>query len=211
MTERPAHLPSDDDFARWRSFTAEHPMRVLMSGCLAGGPCGVDGTSYGEYPTALRLKSLPNVRVIEFCPEDFSFGTPRATPNVHAGNGHDVLDGNARVFAQETMEDWTNGMVRAAHEMLRIAQAHDVHLAFLMDISAACGSQAIYDGPRHLKQYTKGPGVCAALLMRHGFPVVSWREYRTLQRLFKMLDDSYVVDENAVDFHEDEWYRGYFK
>ena len=39
-------------------------------------------------------------------------------------------------------------MLGVAETMLRVAQKNDVHLALLMDISAACGSQVIYDGPR---------------------------------------------------------------
>jgi hypothetical protein len=37
--------------------------------------------------------------MVNFRPEDFSFGTPRMTPNSHGGNGFDVLDGKARSLA----------------------------------------------------------------------------------------------------------------
>jgi uncharacterized protein YbbK (DUF523 family) len=37
--------------------------------------------------------------------------------------------------------DCTEGMRRAAHRMLDLARLHAVHLALLMDVSAACGSQ----------------------------------------------------------------------
>jgi hypothetical protein len=33
---------------------------------------------------------MPNVQVFNFCPEDFSFGTPRALCNIHGGDGFDV-------------------------------------------------------------------------------------------------------------------------
>lgn len=39
------------------------------------------------------LLDLPNVRAVDFCPEDDAFGTPCATPDIHGGNGFDVLDG----------------------------------------------------------------------------------------------------------------------
>jgi uncharacterized protein YbbK (DUF523 family) len=106
-------------------------------------------------------------------------------------------------------EDWTEAMVAAAHRMLAVAQANSVYMAILMDVSTACGTQVIYEGPRHLKNYRIGAGVCAALLMKNGYRVVSQRVYRTLEVLTSKLDKSHRVD-GAVDHHETEWYRGYF-
>ena len=105
------------------------------------------------------------VLVIPFCPnaKNFAFGTPRETPDIHGGDGHDVLDGRARVLS-ESGEDWTEGMIAAAHHMLEIARANEVRLAVLMDISAACGSQVIYRGARSTAAHQIGQGVCAALL-----------------------------------------------
>jgi uncharacterized protein YbbK (DUF523 family) len=203
------HLPTREEILRWPEFTPAEPMRVLVSGCLAGELCGVDGTSYGDHPHVLRLVRLPNVRAVNFCPEDFAFGTPREVCNIYGGDGFDVLAGRARVMT-DSGEDWTDAMVAAAHRMLEVAQANRVHMAILMDVSAACGSQVIYDGPRHLKHYRIGAGVCAALLMKNGYRVVSQRDYRTLEVLTFKLDKSHRIDEGAVDHHETEWYRGYF-
>jgi uncharacterized protein YbbK (DUF523 family) len=155
------------------------------------------------------LLALPNVRAVEFCPEDFAFGTPRATPNIHGGDGHDVLDGRARVLT-DGGADCTEGMRRAAHRMLDLARAHDVHLALLMDISAACGSQVIYDGPRHLEEYRAGPGVAAALLIRNGVAVVSQRDRRTIGLVMKRLGFTEQAATDARDHHESDWFRSYF-
>jgi uncharacterized protein YbbK (DUF523 family) len=184
-------------------------MHVLVSGCLAGRACGYDGTSYGDSQVVRELLGLPNVRAIAFCPEDYSFGTPRELCHIEEGNGCDVLDGKARVFT-ETGLDWTAPMIRAAEATLDKARMESVHLAVLMDISAACGSQVIYHGPRNMKQYQKGPGVCAALLIRSGYPVVSQRDFRTLRLLFEKLGAQLPMDDQAVDHHETEWYRSYF-
>jgi uncharacterized protein YbbK (DUF523 family) len=193
-------------------FTAGAPLRVLVSGCLAGRPCGVDGTSYGEHPLARRLLDLPNVRAMPFCPEEDAFGTPRATPDIHGGDGFDVLDGRARVLS-DAGDDWTGAMVRSALKMKDIADQHGVHLALLMDVSAACGSTVIYDGARRLQVYRRGPGVAAASLMRSGIPVVSQRDERTLALLFAKLGvapaDASFTD--RVDHHERPWYREYFR
>ena len=200
---------TEDAIAAWPRFTVAEPMRVLVSGCVAGLQCGVDGSSYGEYPEARKVLSSPNVHAVPFCPEESEFGTPREMCNIHGGTGFDVLDGKARVLTESGV-DWTDGMLRAAHRMLAIANERSVHVALLLDISAACGSQVIYDGPRHLRNYQIGAGVCAALLIRNGYPVVSQRDYRTLDRILGHLDPAHLPDPAAIDHHETEWYRSYF-
>ena len=191
--------------------TAEDPLRILMSACLAGVTCGYDGSAYGHYPSALKLLQYDTARVVRFCPEDFSFGTPREMCDIHGGTGFDVLHGRARVLTESGI-DWTEGMVRASEKMLEIARRERIELAVMMDTSAACGSQVIYDGNRFAenKVYQIGAGVCAAQLMRHGFPVVSQRDYASLEFLYARLAPSHPIDENAVDHQETEWYMGYF-
>jgi uncharacterized protein YbbK (DUF523 family) len=186
------------------------PLRVLVSGCLAGRLCGVDGTSYGEHPLARRLLELPNVQAVAFCPEEEAFGTPRAMPDIHGGDGFDVLDGRARVIS-DAGDDWTGAMLRSALRMKDIAVQHGVHLAVLTDISAACGSTVISDGPRRLKVYRRGPGVAAAVLIRSGIPVVSQRDERTLGLLFTKLGVADAPFTDRADHHERPWYQEYFR
>jgi uncharacterized protein YbbK (DUF523 family) len=204
------HLPTESTILSWPEFTPENPLCVLVSGCIAGRPCGADGSTYGEHPTPASLLALPNVRAIAFCPEDFAFGTPRATPDIHGGDGFDVLEGRARVLTDDG-EDWTDGMVRAAGAMLELARQHEVRLALLMDISAACGSQVIYDGRRRLKMYRAGAGVAAAVLIRGGLSVVSQRDFKTLRMLFARLGRPDLAPPETIDHHETAWYRDYFR
>ena len=200
------HLPSDVEIRDWPSFTEEDPLRVLVSACLLGVPCGVDGTSYGApFAHTDRLFRLPNVHVVTFCPEDSAFGTPRAIPDIHGGDGFDVLDGRARVLSDEG-EDWTQPMIDAAHAMLMKARDSRVRLAVLTDISAACGSQVIYRGARKDGHRQAGRGVCAALLIRHGIRVLSQRDYRTLDRILGKVDPTHQSNPDARDHHETEWY-----
>jgi uncharacterized protein YbbK (DUF523 family) len=207
----PMHLPTREELLSLPEPTPSHPLRILLSGCLAGRPCGVDGTSYGEWSLLQKLAQAPNARLIPFCPEDFSFGTPRALCNIHGGDGFDVLDGRARVLT-EAGADWTGPMVKAAHRMLELAREHQAHLAILMDMSAACGSQVISDGHRTVtdRKYRQGTGVCAALLLRQGFRVMSQRDFKSLGYLLQRLDPGHVPDSQAVDHHETPWYREYF-
>lgn len=192
--------------------TKDNPLRILMSACLTGLLCGYDGSSYGEYPSVLKLLKYETVKFVRFCPEEFSFGTPREMCDIHGGNGLDVLNGNAKVLT-ESGTDWTKAMIRASEKMLEIAIKEKVEIAVMMDTSAACGSQVIYDGNRFSenKKYQIGMGVCAAQLVRNGIKVISQRDYASLEILYSKVDTRHQIDTTKLDHHEIEWYKEYFK
>lgn len=96
----PAHLPDETVINGWPDFTSERPLKVLVSGCLTGLPVGVEGKPYGEYPPIVRFLARPEVDAVTFCPEHFAFGTPRDCPDIHGGDGYDVLDATAPGFFQ---------------------------------------------------------------------------------------------------------------
>jgi uncharacterized protein YbbK (DUF523 family) len=183
-----------------------------MSGCLAGARCGYDGTTNGEYPSAQKLLQYKNVKIVPFCPEEYSFGTPREMCDIYNGNGFDVLRGKAKVLTESGV-DWTEGMIKASEKMLEIAKSEKIELAVLMDISAACGSQVIYLGNRfsESKIYQIGAGVCAAQLINNGFKVISQRDFASLEQLYLKLDPNHRVNEKAINHHETDWYKSYFK
>jgi uncharacterized protein YbbK (DUF523 family) len=195
-----------------RTPTKENPLRILMSSCLTGITCGYDGTANGEYPSALKFLKYDTVKIVKFCPEEFSFGSPREMCDIHGGTGMDVLNGKAKVLT-ETGKDWTEGMIKASEKMLEIALKEKVEVAVLMDVSAACGSQVIYDGNRFAenKVYQIGAGVCAAQLIRNGIKVLSQRDYASLEILYSKIDSVHSIDLSKVDHHEIDWYKEYFK
>ena len=195
-----------------RTPTKNDPLRILVSACLMGVLCGADGSSYGQYPHIRALANYPNVRITSFCPEDYSFGTPREIPDIQGGNGADVLDGKAMVIT-ETGKDFTEGMVKAAQKILEVAQLNKIELAIMMDVSAACGSQVIYKGHRLSEnpEYQIGMGVCAEMLKRNGFKIISQRDYRSLDILLSKIDGSHISNPTALDHNETEWYKEYFR
>lgn len=204
---------TDQDYLRsLRVPTKENPLRILMSACLSGITCGYDGTANGEYPSALKLLQYDTVKVTRFCPEEFSFGTPREMCDIHGGTGEDVLDGKAKVLTESGI-DWSEGMISAGAKMLEIAKREQVELAVMMDISAACGSQVIYDGNRFApdKKYQVGMGVAAATLMRGGIKVISQRDFASLEILYSKVDPAHQPNPAAIDHHEVAWYKEYFK
>ncbi len=204
-------LPHATDWSALRAPTPEDPWRVLVSGCLAGLPCGVDGTDYGMGGHPFPLFAMPTVRTRPFCPEDAGIGTPRTMPDIHGGDGRDVWAGRARV-RDERGADLTAGMQRGARAMADFAATHRVDLAVLTDMSAACGTRVIslgcrYDEPR---QFQRGVGVAAAALIAAGVPVVSQRDDRSIARLCAMAEPGRPIDPAARDHHERDWYRSCF-
>lgn len=191
--------------------TAENPLRILMSACLKGIKCGYDGTANGEYPSAIKVLQYDTVKVTSFCPEEYSFGSPREMCDIHGGTGMDVLNGKAKVLT-DSGKDWTKGMVAASEKMLEIAKAEDIEIAILMDISAACGSQVIYNGNRFAenKIYQIGMGVCAAQLILNGFKVISQRDYASLEIVYSKIDSNHEIKTDVKDHHEIDWYKEYF-
>lgn len=205
-------MPDKEYIKNLRIPSKEDPLRVLVSACLLGLKCGVSGDNYGDYPSVLRLMNVENVKLISFCPEDFSFGTPREMCDIYGGNGLDVLEGRAKVLTTSGI-DWSEGMIVASEKMLQVAKENEIELAIMMDVSAACGSHVIYDGNRYAedKKYQIGMGVCAAQLHKAGYKMISWREFESLELLYAKIDPNHTIDKNAKDFDQHEWYIDYFK
>jgi uncharacterized protein YbbK (DUF523 family) len=191
---------------RLRDPTPSDPWRVLVSGCLAGWPCGIDGSDYGMGTSLSDFVALPTFRALPFCPEDRALGTPRTMPDIHGGDGMDVVAGRAKVL-DEHGRDVTAKMIEGARAMLAFARAADAELAILTDMSAACGSQVISDGCRlvEARRYQKGVGVATALLLEAGIPVVSQRDFRTLALLRARLEPGSAPADDTRDHHEHTW------
>lgn len=204
-------LAHTQDFSGLRAPTAEAPWRVLVSGCLRGLPCGVDGSDYGMGGFMADFFALPTVEAVPFCPEDAGIGTPRTMPDLHGGDGRDVLRGAARVL-DEHGADLTDRMLAGARAMRDLALARAVDLAILTDMSAACGSQVISDGCRfdQPRRYQQGVGVATALLLEAGVTVVAQRDHRTLSILRAMCDPSAQPSPEALDHHQHPWTREHF-
>jgi uncharacterized protein YbbK (DUF523 family) len=204
-------MTPQDYITALRQPTADAPLRILMSACLSGIRCGFDGSANGEYPSARKLLDYKTCKVITFCPEEHSFGSPREMCDIHGGTGMDVLDGKAKVLS-DSGKDWSAGMIKGAEKMLERAKENNIELAVMMDISAACGSTVIYSGNRFSenKVYQIGQGVAAALLMRNGITVISQRDFASLEALYATLDESHQIDTTKLDHRETEWYKEYF-
>ncbi len=193
-----------------REPTESDPWRVLVSGCLKGLPCGVDGTDYGLGIALGDWLDRPTLRAFSFCPEQYALGTPRSTPDIHGGDGVDVISGRAKVFDEQGV-DLTEKMIEGARAMLAFALESRVELAILTDASAACGSQVISDGCRlvEVRRHQKGVGVATAVLLEAGIPVVSQRDFHTLSLLRARLEPGSRLPEDTRDHHDHAWTRAH--
>jgi len=192
--------------ANLRTPTKEDPLRLLVSGCLAAWPCGVEGTDYGLGATVADLLALPTVRALPFCPEQHALGTPRTMPDLHGGDGIQLLAGKARVLDEHGV-DLSAKMLEGARAMLAFAQRERAELALLTDMSAACGSQVISEGCRFddPRRFQKGVGVATATLLEAGIAVLSQRDFATLASLRAKLDPGYAIAPGLRDHHEHAW------
>lgn len=139
--------------SRLREPTPAAPWRVLVSGCLSGWHCGVDSTDNGLGACLAELVGLPTFHAVPFCPEQHALGTPRTMPDIHGGDGFDVIAGRAKVL-DERGEDLTEGMLSGARAMLSLALNARAELAILTDMSACLASKPARTVP-------PGPGVLA--------------------------------------------------
>jgi uncharacterized protein YbbK (DUF523 family) len=151
-------------------FSSSEP--VLVSACLAGCACRYDGSDNGDDRLAGLLR---NGRAVLVCPEEQGgLGTPRPAAEIVGGDGHDVLDGRARVMTASG-RDVTEAYLEGARTALAEAQRVGARTAMLKARSPSCGKGAIYDGSFG-RRLSSGDGVTAALLQAHGIRVLTEEE-----------------------------------
>lgn len=133
-------------------------MKLLVSGCLLGLCCRYDGASK-THPLAVEL--LAGHSVIPVCPEQLG-GLPTPRPPAERQGERVVTAGGA---------DVTAAYRQGAEEALRLCRLFGCQAAVLKERSPSCGCGQIYDGT-FSGALTAGNGVTAALLLKHGIPVL---------------------------------------
>lgn len=140
----------------------------LVSACLAGIPCRYDGQSRGR-EEIVALVEAGEARA--FCPEaSGGLRIPRVPSEIVDGDGHDVLDGRAKVMSKDG-RDVTAEFIKGAQAVLELCRKTGVEEVLLKSKSPSCGVGKIYDGT-FTGTLRPGDGVTAALLKRNHIKVV---------------------------------------
>jgi len=145
--------------------------KILVSACLMGHKVRYNGSEKAQISETLQRWQLEH-RLVTHCPElAAGLSIPRLPAEIVAGNGKDVMAGNACILESDGT-DVTGHYQLAAWLALRAALASDCSAALLTDGSPTCASEFIYDGS-FTGQKHAGMGVAAALLREHGIQVFS--------------------------------------
>ncbi len=140
----------------------------IASACLAGVKCRYDGESRPDDKiTEMHKQGL--VKLV--CPECLAgMASPRCPSEIVGGDGGDVLEGTARVMAEDGC-DRTAEFIKGAEKTLETAKKLGAKRAWLKSKSPSCGLGRIYDGT-FSGALRAGDGVTAALLKRNGINVI---------------------------------------
>ena len=150
--------------------------KILVSACLAGVLCKYNGT-YNDVPEIIRM--VEQGKAVPVCPELLGGGgVPREPNEIAGGDGHDVLEGKARVITSSG-QDCTDMFVLGAQKVLEKAKMIGARVAILKERSPSCGSNVIYDG-KFTGNKMPGRGVTAAMLERAGIKVYSEENFKEI-------------------------------
>lgn len=137
---------------------------ILVSECLTGVPCRMDGKSK-LVPEILKLVEAG--RAIPVCPEVLGGLTIPRKPCERLPDGRVInCDG----------EDNTEAFVKGARKALSICRSNACLLAVLKSKSPSCGKDIIHNG-KFDGGLTRGNGVFAELLISEGIAVMTEDEY----------------------------------
>ena len=132
---------------------------ILVSACLTGVPCRMDGASKPA-PAVCRLAEAGEA--VPVCPEVLGgLPTPRK-PSERLGGRVVNCDG----------DDVTEAFRRGAEEALRICRERGCTMAVLKARSPSCGLGVIHNG-RFDGGLTEGNGIFAEMLLAAGIPVMT--------------------------------------
>ena len=136
----------------------------LVSACLAGVPCRMDGQSK---PVPAIRSFVERGEAVLVCPEVLGgLPTPRA-PSERQPDGRVVNCEGRDVTAEFRL---------GAEKALALCLERGCSCAILKARSPSCGKGEIYDGS-FTKTRVPGNGVCAELLLAHGIPVLTEEEF----------------------------------
>ena len=128
--------------------------KVIISACLLGENCRYDAK---EKKVEAVLQKYKDYEIIQFCPEDPLFGTPRQRISVIK------IDGQNRIITDDTDEDVTKKLQDEINSF--ISKHQDVDTIVLKAKSPSCGlgTTPILNKKREVVEY--GNGIAAEMFL----------------------------------------------
>lgn len=141
--------------------------KVAVSACLLGQACRYDGENNLNIELTEMLKDR---YVIPFCPEDWAFGSPRATM--------DLVDINhqARAISNEDGRDLSNPIRDYAKAFFSKYRDIDLYIGKERSPSCAVCSAKVYDRDKNLIS-SKGTGLMAKEAIKRGVEAIDAEEF----------------------------------
>jgi len=141
--------------------------KVAISACLLGQNCRYD---CDNNLSVELVEMLQDKYLVPFCPEDWAFGSPRATM--------DLVDINhqSRAISNENGKDLSNPIRDYAKAFF--SQYRDIDLYIGKDRSPSCGvcTAKIYDRDKNLIS-SEGIGLMAKEAKKRGVEVIDAQEF----------------------------------
>ena len=140
---------------------------IAISACLLGDPCRYDAT---DNKNSKLLEQLKEDTLIPFCPEDFSFGSPRPTMGLIR------TDTGDKAISNMSGEDLSLPVVDYAKTFF---ETHpDIDLVIGKDRSPSCGvcSAKLYDEKRKLLSSTEA-GLMMKEAQKRNIPCIDAERY----------------------------------
>ncbi len=132
--------------------------KVALSACLLGCACRYDA-DHNFNKTLIEL--LDEYEIIPFCPEDYCFGTPRATMDLI------ITDKGISVISNENKSNFSAPIIQYANDFF--SNNPEIELFIGKDRSPSCAVQSgkVYDVEKNLL-YKEGMGLMAKIALEFG-------------------------------------------
>jgi len=146
--------------------------KVAISACLLGKECRYDASHNRNDEL---LEKLKDCELIEFCPEDYAFGSPRPTMDLV-----EYRDGSIRAISNKNRQDLSFAIEGYAKKFFD--NNPDIELFIGKDRSPSCGvcSARVYDTNKDL-QRLDGTGLMAKEAKDRGIKSFDAEEYLNIE------------------------------
>lgn len=154
--------------------------RVAVSSCLLGRDCRYNGeTKFNRIVSDVITKEFD---IVEICPEDPVFGTPREAIHLK------LLDGKLRVFGNKTNKEYTKELVSWCEDRVELLKEENISGYIFKARSPSCAVNSIDYFDKDGNSIQIGSGVFAKMVQENFDFIIVDEGYLT-KNLDKFIND----------------------